>query len=304
MSKLTGKVAIVTGGGNGMGEGVAKCLAAEGAKVVVNDIGTWNENGIHDADRVAKDIIAAGGDAIAEYSDVAYFDGGRKLVETAIEKYGKIDILCLVAGTTIRGKIDEMPEEDFDRCCNVNLKQLYNVCHFATKYMKQQKYGRIVVNASRGAFGNPDSPTKSCCYSASKAGAVGFTSELSLELRDCGDFKVNCVMPAAATKLFPNKIKAAYGGVPSPWPSTPDMPGPMTAYLCTDECQADGELFYIAGTDVGIYPRDRKVMMNMHKGNYEKWTVEELCDQVPQCFGWYFKTLPAISNYDQTGGAK
>lgn len=302
MGKLSGRVAIVTGSGNGMGEAVAKQLAQEGAKVVVNDIGVWNKYGIRDADRVVKDIVDAGGTAVADYSDVSRLETAKHIVDTAIENFGKIDILCLIAGTTSRAPIDEMSEKQFDKLISVNLKQCYNVCHYAAKYMKQQRYGRIVIYASRGAFGNPDSPTKSCGYSAGKAGAIGFSAELSLELRDCGDFRVNCVMPAAQSNLFPNAHKAAYGGVPSPWPSTPDMVAPMTAYLCLEECQADGELFYIAGTDVGIYPRDRKVMMNMHKGNHEKWTVEELCEQVPQCFGWYFDTLPEISDYDQTGG--
>ena len=301
MNKLTGRVAIVTGGGNGMGEAVARQLAAEGASVLVNDLGVWNEGGIRDADRVAADIVAAGGVAVADYSDVSRRETAANIVDAAIRAFGKIDILCLIAGTTSRAPIDEMTEEQFDRLINVNLKQCYNICHDAVKYMKQQKYGRIVIFASRGAFGNPDSPTRSCGYSAAKAGAIGFASELSLELRGCGDFRVNCVMPAAQSKLFPNAHKAAYGGVPSPWPSTPDMVAPMTAYLCLEECEADGELFYIAGTDVGLYQRDRKVLLDLRRAG-GAWDVDELCSMVPQTFGWYLATRPEISEYDQTAG--
>ena len=299
MGRLSGRVAVVTGGGNGMGEWTARELGALGAKVVVNDLGVWSEKGIQDAERVANEIIAAGGEAVFDTSDIGTYDGGRTLVEKAIESFGRIDILCLIAGTTVRAPIDEMTEAQFDKNINVNLKQCFNVCHFAAKYMKEQKYGRIVIYASRGAFGNPYSPTRSCGYSAGKAGAIGFSSELSLELRNFGDFRVNCVLPAAQSKLFPNARKATYGGVPAPWPSTPDMTAPMTAYLCLDECPADGEVFYIGGTDIGIYPRDRSVISSMHKGNYEKWTVEELCEQVPECFGWYFATRPEISDYKQ-----
>lgn len=302
MGRLDGRVAIVTGGGNGMGEAVARNLAAEGAKVVVSDIGVWNQGGIPDAQRVANDIIAAGGTAVYDTSDMSLFSGGEQVVKTAIDNFGKIDILCLIAGCIITGKVDEMTEAQFDKNINVNLKQCFNVCHHAVKYMKEAKYGRILVYASRGAFGSPDAPSQSCGYSAGKAGAVGFCSELAIELAPYGDFRVNCVMPAAASKLFPNERKAAYSGVPSPWPSTPDMPAPMTTYLCLEECPCTGELFYIAGTDVGLYPRDRKVLGYMHKGNYEKWTLDELCEQVPSAFGWYFETRPKTSNYDVTAG--
>lgn len=303
MGKLDGRVALVTGagtsGGPGMGEYAAKGLAAEGAKVVVV------AHNFANAQRVSDEIIAAGGEALPVSADVSSFADGEKVVNAAIEKFGKLDIVCLVAGTTKQATIDEMTEDQFDYMVGVNLKQCFNICHFAAKNMKENGYGRIVIYASRGAFGAPEAPCHSCGYSASKAGVIGFCSELSLELADCeGDFKVNCVLPAAATKLFPNSRKAAYGGVPTPWPATPDMTEPMTTYLCLEECACTGEVFYIAGPDVGLYPRDRKVMGYMHKGNGEKWTVDELCEQVPGTFSWYFNTRPAKSNYVQAVGGK
>jgi 3-oxoacyl-[acyl-carrier protein] reductase len=228
---------------------------------------------------------------------VSSYSGCEELVTSTYEKFGKLDILCLIAGTIIKNPIDEMTEAQFDKVVAVNLKQCYNMCHFAAKYMKQQKHGRIVCYASRGAFGNFHAPTQSCCYAASKAGVIGFCSELAIELIPFGDIKVNCVLPGAQTKLFPNERKQSYGGVPGAWPSRPEMAAPMTTYLCTDECDCTGELFYIGGTDVGIYPRDRKVIGFMHKSDEQKWDLDELIKMVPEVFGWYFATRPAVSSY-------
>ena len=297
MGKLDGRVALVTGagtsGGSGMGEFAVKELAAQGAKVVVC------AHSMKNAVRVANEIIADGGEAVPFELDVASAEQNEQAVKLAIDTFGRLDVLCLVAGTTIQAPIDEMTKEQFTSMVDINLMQAFYLCHYAVPQMKKQKYGRIVVYASRGAFGVPEAPVKSCGYAASKAAAIGFCAEVAIEAESWdGDFRVNCVLPAAATALFPNQRKAAYGGTPSPYPAGPEMTAPMPVYLCSEECVCNGEVFYVAGTDVALFPRYPKAIGYMHKGNYEKWTVDELAEQVPGAFGWYFETRPHKSNYD------
>lgn len=286
MGRFDGKVAIVTGGGNGMGRHIALMLAAEGAKVVVNDINTW---GPEDAQNVAKEINDAGGIAVANVGDIGTMEGGKAAVQAAIDNFGKIDLLALIAGTVIKKSVDEMTEGEYDRVCNTNAKGIFSVVHYAAPYLKEQGYGRICIFASRAAFGNG----KSCAYSAGKAGAMGLGAELGYELTPFG-IKTNTILPAAVTNLFPAS-KAAYDATPKPWPEGPDMTAPFACWLLSEECCCSGEFFFCAGTDVCLYPRSRTPIGIIRKGNYEKWTLDELDHMIPETFGWYFDTKASKS---------
>ncbi len=117
-------------------------LAAEGAKVVVNDINTW---GPEDAQNVAKEINDAGGIAVANVGDIGTMEGGKAAVQAAIDNFGKIDLLALIAGTVIKKSVDEMTEEEYDHVSNTCAKGIYTVVHYAAPYMKKQEYGRICI---------------------------------------------------------------------------------------------------------------------------------------------------------------
>ena len=286
MGRFDGKVALVTGGGNGMGKWIAKMLASEGAKVVVNDINTWGAN---DAQDVVAEIVADGGIAVANVGDIGTMEGGKAAVQTAVDNFGKIDILACIAGTQIKKPVEELTEEEYDRVTNTCAKGIFSVAHYAVPYMKEQGYGRILIYASRAAFGTGGS----AAYCAGKGGAMGIGAELGYELTPFG-IKVNTILPAAVTNLFP-RSKSAYDGTPKPWPEGPDMTAPFSCWLLSEECCCSGEFFFCAGTDIGLYPRTRMPVGLIRKGNYEKWTLDELDKMIPETFDWYFSTKAAKS---------
>lgn len=285
MNKVQGRVAVVAGGGNGMGKGIALLLAAEGAKVVVNDIAVLKDQGnVRAADLVVEEIKAAGGEAVANYDDISSMAGGASVIQTAIDTYGKIDILACVAGIMNRKSFMEVEEADWDKVMDVNAKGYFALIKAAIPYMKAQQYGRIVCYASTAAFGFG----KSLVYSASKGAVMGMVGELGYEF-SADNIYINCVLPSAVTTLFPT-AKVAYGGKPKPDPATPEMVAPMTVYMCSEACNFTGEYFYLGGCDIGLFERERLPISLIRKGNKQKWTVEELEEMVPTTFDWYLST--------------
>lgn len=291
MGSCEGRVAIVTGGGNGMGRAAAHLLAKEGAKVVVNDVAASKvEPGKMCADIVAEEIRAMGYDAVSSNDDLADPATGEKLVKLAVDTYGTVDILCMVAGATTGPMlIEDMSVELFQKIVNINTTSMFALMHHAVPIMKEKGYGRIVAFASRAAFGG----AHSAAYSASKGGVMGLVAEQGFELSKYG-IKVNCILPSAVTGMFP-KSKVAYDGTPRPAPEGPEPTAPMTVYLCSEACDPTGEYFYVSGCDVGLYPRNRLPVGLIRKGNEVIWTVDELVKMVPETFGWYFATRPGDS---------
>src|SRR5713101_2768289 len=169
---LEGKVAAVTGGGSGIGREVSKLLAQEGAKVVVNDLGVSvdGSGGTHSAaDGVVKDIQDAGGSAVANYDSVATPEGGQAIIQTALENFGKIDIVVHVAGILRDRMLFNMSIEEWDAVINVHLRGAFCVIRPAAALMRAQKSGRIIAFSSGSAAGNSGQAN----YSAAKAGILG-----------------------------------------------------------------------------------------------------------------------------------
>ncbi|KFE70473.1 SDR family NAD(P)-dependent oxidoreductase [Hyalangium minutum] len=195
-----GRVAIVTGGGNGLGRDYSLNLAKRGAKVVVNDLGT---NGTGEgqskefADRVVEEIRAAGGQAVPSYDTVATREGGANIVKTAMDAYGRVDIVINNAGFLRNNRFEDMTDEEIDSLIGVHLKGAFHVTQPAYKVMKEQKYGRILfTSSSSGMFGHPWQTN----YGAAKAAVVGLMHNVALEGQRHG-ILANALLPMAMTRL-------------------------------------------------------------------------------------------------------
>ena len=199
MGKLDGKVAAVTGSGRGIGRGVAKLLAAEGAAVVVNDLGVTvdgKKEPSGPADQVVNEIKAVGGRAAANGQDIATVAGGEALVDHAIKEFGQLDILVNVAGILRDRMIFNMSEEEWDEVIRVHLKGHYCTMRPASAHMRERKTGRIINFSSGAALGAPGQPN----YGAAKAGILGLTWSTANALAKYG-ITVNAIMPGASTRM-------------------------------------------------------------------------------------------------------
>jgi 3-oxoacyl-[acyl-carrier protein] reductase len=285
--RLSGKSAVVTGSGSaGIGKAVALGLAAEGAKVVVNDIGT-NAEGARLADVVVKQIKDAGGTAVANYDSVATMEGGTNIIKTAVSNFGKIDILVNCAGVFKSMATQNMTEKDWDLVMSVHLKGHFACSKAAMIEMMRQKSGCIINFSSRGSFHGPPvlhaNPDFSClAYNTAKAGILGFTTALASELRDYG-ITVNCMLPSAITTLFPYEKKPLTDNIPVADHTEPEYVVPVVVYLASDEAaKITGQYFYSSGGDICVYGRPLQLPgphTFMHKP--DKWTFEELSKFIP-----------------------
>src|SRR5437867_8468154 len=172
---LKDKVAVVTGAGGGIGRGTALLLAKEGAKVVVNDIGGSAAGEGRDptpADKVVAEITAAGGTAVSNYDSVASMAGGEKIIGTALEKFGRIDIVVNNAGILRDRMIFNMSEEEWDAVINVHLKGTFACTRHATRIMREQRRGRVIsISSTSGVYGNSGQAN----YGPAKDGIAGRT---------------------------------------------------------------------------------------------------------------------------------
>ena len=203
MGRLDNRVAVVTGAGRGIGAGIAKLFAAEGAKVVVNDLG-GNVDGtgadVGPAQEVVNEIIAAGGEAIVNGGDVSDFDSAGGIVQSAIDNFGKLDILVNVAGILRDRMLVNMSPEDWQAVINVHLTGTFNTSKHAAVYWREHRnespYRLINFTSGAGLFGAPGQPN----YAAAKLGIVGFTLSCANALKNYG-VTSNAIAPGAATRM-------------------------------------------------------------------------------------------------------
>jgi NAD(P)-dependent dehydrogenase (short-subunit alcohol dehydrogenase family) len=293
MGTFDGKVAIVTGAGRGIGRGEAMLLAAEGASVVVNDLGVAREGDSDDstpAQEVVNEITAAGGTAIVSGHDVSSWSGAQDLVATAVDTFGRLDILVNNAGILRDAMSFNMSEEDWDAVITVHLKGHFAPSRFACAYWRERSKadggapagGRIINTVSEsGLFGMVGQAN----YSAAKAGIASMTLVLAREMKKYG-VTVNAVAPRARTRMTAavdgiGDFMAAKEGEYDPW--HPDNVAPLVAFLASDDAaDVSGQVFVMWGAHA--YLMSGWTLANDFDAGDRRWTVDELIARKGELF--------------------
>ena len=288
MAKLCeGRVAIVTGAGRGIGRGVALALAAEGAKVVVNDYGVGLDGSAPSsgpAFDVVGEIERAGGEAIPNTDSVATWDGAGRLVGAALARWGRLDALVTCAGILRDRMVFNMAEEEWDAVIAVHLKGTFNCIRHACTHMRERRYGRIVTFSSgAGLFGNPGQAN----YGAAKSAIGGLTKVAARDLGKYG-ITVNAICPVAGTRMTVNdevrrarELRRQQGiqredrGVAQIEELDPDDVAPMVVYLASAHARdVNGQFFLCFGNQVALVSQPRPVR-TLYKTE-AAWTIDEI----------------------------
>jgi NAD(P)-dependent dehydrogenase (short-subunit alcohol dehydrogenase family) len=258
------RVAVVTGAGRGLGRAYAQLLAARGAKVVVNDPGgslAGEGDDVGPAEQVVNEITSAGGEAVASTESVATPHGGEAIIQTALDHYGRLDILIHNAGNVRRASLKEMSYEDFDAVLDVHLRGAFNVVRPAFPLMCDAGYGRIVLTSSIGGlYGNHNVAN----YAAAKAGVIGLSNVAALEGAPEG-VRCNVIVPAAVTRMAEGIDTSAYP------PMGPELVAPVVGWLAHESCSVTGEVFIALAGRVA-----RAVVAESPGVSRASWTIEEV----------------------------
>jgi NAD(P)-dependent dehydrogenase (short-subunit alcohol dehydrogenase family) len=275
MAEITfdGRVAIVTGAGGGLGRTYALELARRGAKVVVNDLGgsVDGTGGEHTAaQKVVDEIKAAGGEAVPNYDSVSTPEGGESIVKTAVDAFGKVDVVINNAGILRDKSFAKLEWQDLDAVLDVHLKGAFYVSQPAFKVMKENGYGRFVFTASNaGVFGNFGQTN----YGAAKMGLVGLSNIIAIEGEKSG-IKSNVVCPVAATRMTMELLGDFASAL------QPESVTPLVTFLASEACELTHEIFSAAG---GRYAR---IFIGLAPGWYggkdHAPTAEDVLDNLDQ----------------------
>jgi NAD(P)-dependent dehydrogenase (short-subunit alcohol dehydrogenase family) len=281
MGALEGRVAIITGAGRGLGREHALLFAAEGAKVVVNDRGGTNDGAGTD-DSPASEVVAAieeqGGEAVANFDDVADWEGAQQMVNAAIDAFGGLDILVNNAGILRDRVLVNISEKEWDDVVRVHLRGHFAPTRWAAAYWREEaKSGRakprnlVHTSSTSGLFSNPGQTN----YGAAKSAIATFSQIVAKELSRY-EVKSNCIAPAARTRLTLatpglEEIMTTAEGSFDVW--DPANVSPLVAYLSTAGCPFTGETFFVQG---GVVKRVQSWTMAETVERTERWTVDEL----------------------------
>lgn len=272
---LENKVAVVTGGGTGIGRAIAIAFAQAGAKVVVNDYGVTvdgREPSSEPANEVVATIKAAGGEAIASAESVTDFAAGGRIVQTALDTWGKLDAVALCAGILRERMLFNMSEDEWDSVLAVHLKGHFNVMRHATHAMRLQRSGSIITfTSSAGLEGQPAQPN----YSAAKAGIVGLTRSTALAMGRY-DVRVNCIAPSAATRMTARLNEMTSKTRSSSERGLPEHVAPLAVFLASDQsAHITGQVVTATGNKIAIWSHPREIRAAFTEG---AWSAERIAD--------------------------
>jgi NAD(P)-dependent dehydrogenase (short-subunit alcohol dehydrogenase family) len=279
MGLLDGKVAVVTGGGTGIGRAVSLDLARAGAKVVVNDYGVsvdGTDPSSAPANEVVTTIRAAGGTAVASPESVATMAGGRGLVELALKEFGDLHIVVCCAGILRERMIFNMSEEEWDAVIAVHLKGHFTVMQPATRHMREKRSGSIITfTSTAGLEGSPGQPN----YSAAKEGIVGLTRSTALAMARYG-VRCNAISPTADTRMT-QRLPGERRGLATATP--PEAIGPVATFLASDRAaHITGQIVGVRGTEVTIYSHQAPLRTAT---SVEPWSPERLAEVWDRALG-------------------
>jgi len=288
MGALDGRVAIITGAGRGIGREHALLFAAEGAKVVVNDLGgglDGSSAAASPAEEVVAEIKDMGGDAVANHDNIATWEGGERLIKTALDSFGELHVLVNNAGILRDRVLVNLSEEDWDSVINVHLKgHFVPTRHAATYWREQAKAGHPVkasiinTSSTSGLLGNVGQSN----YGAAKAGIAAFTVIIAEELARYG-VRANAIAPAARTRMTESTpglsdyiVKPTDAAVFDVW--DPANISPLVATLAMEDCEANGQVFFVQG---GTVRKFQNWTMTETLEKHDRWEVAELARQLP-----------------------
>ncbi|UGY92027.1 SDR family oxidoreductase [Streptomyces gobiensis] len=274
---LAGKVVAITGAGRGIGRAVALGCAQAGAKVVVNDYGVsvdGSEPTSEIAAGVVKEIVAAGGEAVAVADDVSTMAGGQRIVDTALTEYGRIDGVVCVAGILRERMLFNMTEEEWDPVVATHLKGTFTVFRAASAVMRRQKSGTLIGFTS----GNHQGSFSQANYAAAKGGIISLVRSAALGLHKYG-VTANCVAPVARTRMsanVPTELKEI---------GDPEDVAALVVYLLSDHARSEeitGQVYTVAGPKIAVWAQPRELRAAYADG---AWTPERIADCLPGSVG-------------------
>lgn len=268
--RFDGRVAAITGAGRGLGREYALLLASRGAKVVVNDIGTDRRGQGADlgpAQEVVDEIRAAGGEAVASADTVATAEGGAAIVGTALDAFGRVDILIHNATINRAAPFRDMAYADFSATLDVHLGGAFHVAKAAFPRMCDAGYGRIVLTSSiAGLYGEKTFTA----YATAKAALIGLSQVLAHEGADHG-VRCNCIVPVAKTRLAEGRDTDGY----PPW--GPEKVAPAVGWLAHEDCTMNGELL------IAVAGRMAKAYVAETRGAFQPdWTIEDIAARISE----------------------
>jgi NAD(P)-dependent dehydrogenase (short-subunit alcohol dehydrogenase family) len=266
--RFDGRVAVITGAGRGLGRAYALLLAARGAKVVVNDNGVsrHGEGGdVGPAQQVVDEICRAGGEAVAATDSIASPEGAKSIIDAAVKRYGRLDILIHSAGINRAVPLRDMTWEQFSSILGVHLHGAFHLVHAAMPIMCDAGYGRMVMTSSiAGLY----SQKNLAAYATAKAGLIGLSHSIAHEGAPYG-VTCNAIIPSAVTRLSEGRDTSSF-----PDTMTPETVAPTIAWLVHENCKATGEIYVmLAGRVAKAYVTETVGVFREH------WTIEQVAEQ-------------------------